>query len=70
MRAKDKKRKGAKVSLKNIISFLAFIIIVLYGVIFYNYYITKNEVYAQETNAKVDNTNDVTISNASLINID
>ena len=70
MRAKDKKRKGAKVSLKNIISFLAFIIIVLYGVIFYNYYITKNEVYAQETNAKVDNTNDLTISNASLINID
>ena len=70
MRAKDKKRKGAKVLLKNIISFLAFIIIVLYGVIFYNYYITKNEVYAQETNAKVDNTNDVTISNASLINID
>ena len=70
MRAKDKKRKGAKVSLKNIISFLAFIIIVLYGVIFYNYYITKNEVYAQETNANVYNTNDVTISNASLINID
>lgn len=70
MRAKDKKRKGAKVSLKNIISFLAFIIIVLYGVIFYNYYITKNEVYAQETNAKAYNTNDVTISNASLINID
>ena len=70
MRAKDKKRKGAKVSLKNIISFLAFIIIVLYGVIFYNYYITKNEVYAQETNANVYNTNDLTISNASLINID
>lgn len=70
MRAKDKKRKGAKVSLKNIISFLAFIIIVLFGVTFYNYYITKNEVYAKETNAEVYKTNDVAISNASLINID
>ena len=62
---------GIILSLTQIIcSFLAFIIIVLYGVIFYNYYITKNEVYAQETNANVYNTNDVTISNASLINID
>ena len=53
MKAKEKTRKKQemhrKITLKNIITFLAFIISLLYGVIFYNYYLGRNNVYASET---------------------
>ena len=70
MKAKDKKSRGIKVSLKNIISFLAFIIIVLFGIIIYNYYLTKNEVFAKETISSDVESENIKISKASLINID
>lgn len=66
MRAKDKK-KHLKMTLKNIITFLAFMISLLYMVIFYNYYFAKGNVYASETVAKVEETK---ISEAKEIEIE
>ncbi len=66
MRAKDKKR-NLKITLKNIITFLAFIISLLYMVIFYNYYFARGNVYASETIAKVEETK---ISEAKEIEIE
>ena len=62
MEAKDKtikkrikKRKiHKKVTLKNIIIFLAFIISLLCIIIFYNFYFTRNDVYAKETISNVE----------------
>ena len=66
MRAKDKK-KHLKMTLKNIITFLAFMISLLYMVIFYNYYFVKGNVYASETVANVKETK---ISEAKEIEIE
>lgn len=68
MKSKDKTKKHIKISLKNIIYFFAFITIILYAIIFYNFYCTK-EVLATDIN--VDNSSEkVKISNAEKINID
>lgn len=60
MKTKDKAKKGQKIhmkiTLKSIITFLAFIISLLYIVIFYNYYFGKNNVYASESSANVEKT--------------
>lgn len=69
MKSKDKAKRHIKLTLKRIIIFLAFIIIVLYCVIFYNYYFTKNEVYAKEVNSS-NNVKNIEISNAEQINLD
>lgn len=67
MRAKDK-RTWMKITLKNIITFLAFIISLLYIVIFYNYYFGRNNVYASEVVAK--EIKEVKISKASQIDME
>ena len=67
MKSKDKIKKHAKVSLKGIVVFLASIIIVLNIIVFYAYFFQKDEVYAKETNANVQN---VKISNASVLNVE
>ncbi len=50
MNAKEKVKKGRKIHLKitikGIISFLSFIVILLYIAIFYNFYFVRNNVYA------------------------
>ena len=65
MKSKEKRRKG--ISLKNIIIFLGGILVLLYLLIFYNYFFIKNEVLAKETVSEVT---DVKISNKELIDID
>ena len=67
MRTKEKGKKHIKITLKNLIYFLAFIISVLYIVIFYDRYFVKSDVYAREVNAEQEN---IKISNANIIDID
>lgn len=67
MKSKDKSKKNNKMSLKNVIVFLASIIIILYLIIFYDYFIRKDEVFAKETISNINY--DVKISNATEINI-
>lgn len=67
MKSKDKTKKHIKISLKNIIYFIIFVISLLYIGIFYNLYFVKNNVLAKET---VSNVDEKKISNAEPINID
>ncbi len=67
MKAKDKKMH-MKITLKNIITFLAFILSLLYMVIFYNYYFERNSVYASETVS--NEIRAIKISEASKVNIE
>ncbi len=67
MKSKDKTKKHIKISLKNIIYFIIFVISLLYIGIFYNIYFVKNNVFAKET---VSNVDEKKISNAEPINID
>ena len=67
MKAKDKVKRRSKCTLKNLICFLFSIIILLYCIIFYNYYFSRNNVYAKEASTVPQN---VKISNASEIDID
>ena len=64
MRAKDKKNNHIKVTIKRAITFWACIIIILYGIILYDHYLVKNEVYAKETSVKVIDGDDGKISRA------
>ena len=70
MKSKDKVNKQIKATMKKIIIFLAFIIILLYGIIVYDNYFTKNEVYAKETKADLVDVNSIEISNAEKVNLD
>ena len=67
MKSKDKTKKHIKISLKNIIYFIIFVISLLYIGIFYILYFIKNNVFAKET---VSNVDEKKISNAEPINID
>ena len=71
MKAKEKEKKRKKIhlkiTLKGIISFLTFIISLLYVVIFYNYYFVKNDVYATEVSSNVEITK---ISKAKQVDIE
>ena len=67
MKSKDKTKKHIKISLKNIIYFIIFVISLLYIGIFYNLYFIKNNDFAKET---VSNVDEKKISNAEPINID
>lgn len=66
-KAKKKQKIPIKITLKNIITFLVFIISLLYIVIFYNYYFGRGNVYASEVIAKVEETK---ISGAQKIDIE
>ena len=68
MKAKDKK-VHIKITLKNVITFLAFTISLLYIVIFYNYYFARGNVYASETSSKAKR-EEIRISKASEIEIE
>lgn len=70
MRAKDKTSKKVKFTIKNLILFLGLILIILYGIIFYNYFFTSNEVLAKETSAETTDTSDVIISTAEKVDLD
>ena len=67
MKAKDKKVKHTRVSLKKIIIFSVSIIILLYLLVIYDYSFKKDEVYASENS---QTTNNVKISNASQIDVE
>ncbi len=67
MKAKDKKVKHTRVSLKKIIIFSVSIIILLYLLVIYDYSFKKDEVYASENSPT---TNNVKISNASQIDVE
>lgn len=67
MNAKDKTKKHIKISLKNIIYFCLFFIILLYSIIFYNLYFSK-EVFANDSTEISEEK--VKISNASEIDIE
>ena len=67
MKSKDKK---VKITLRNIITFLTFIISLLYLVIFYNFYFVKNDVYASEETSATIPSKETKISNAAEINLD
>lgn len=71
MRAKEKAKKRKKIpmkiTLKSIITFLASIIILLYVVIFYNFYFGRNHVYAKETSSSIEETK---ISQAQKIDLE
>ena len=67
MKSKDKTKNKLKISLKNILYFLAIIVIVLYACLFYNFYFGKNKSYAKEVEAEPEQ---VKISNAQKIQID
>ena len=62
-----KKKIKIKFTLKNTITFLAFLLSILYLVIFYNYYFVRNKVYAAETVADLKETK---ISKAQEIEIE
>lgn len=64
----NKQQKHIKITLKNIITFLAFILSLLYIVIFYNYYFVRNKVYASETLANI--IEETKISEAKEIDIE
>ena len=68
MKAKDKNKKHLKITLKSLITFLATIVIILYCVIFYNYYLGSNNVYAVEEVSSIQS--NVKISNAKKIDIE
>ncbi len=68
MRAKDKPKRYIKITIKNLLIFFSSIIIILYGIIFYNQYFQKNEVYAKETG--IIEINNFKLSHAKEINID
>ena len=70
MRAKDKKRKVFKLSIKRIIVFFASFIILLNGIILYNHYFTKNEVLAKETSYGINEVSNMKISTAKEIDLD
>lgn len=70
MRAKDKTGKKMKFTIKNLILFLGFILIILYSIIFYNYFFINNEVLAKETSAETTDTSDVIISTAEKVDLD
>lgn len=64
---KGTKKFQIKITIKGIITFFAFIISLLYIVIFYNMYFAKNSVLAKEVSSDVKTVN---ISNAEQINIE
>lgn len=66
-KARKKQKKYEKITLRNLITFLAFIISLLYLVIFYNYYFGRSSVYASEALSPVEENK---ISQAQEIDIE
>ena len=68
MKTKEKKEKKVKITIKNLIYFLVFIVFMLYSILFYNLYFSK-EVYATEETAS-QNTEEIKISHAEDVNLE
>ena len=68
MKTKEKKEKKVKITIKNLIYFLVFIVFMLYSILFYNLYFSK-KVYATEETAS-QNTEKVRISQAEDVNLE
>ena len=68
MKTKEKKEKKVKITIKNLIYFLVFIVFMLYSILFYNLYFSK-KVYATEETAS-QNTEEVKISQAEEVNLE
>ncbi len=68
MKTKEKKQKKVKITIKNLIYFLIFIVFLLYSILFYNLYFTK-KVYATKETVS-ENTEEVKISQAEEINLE
>ena len=68
MKTKEKKQKKVKITIKNLIYFLIFIVFLLYSILFYNLYFSK-KVYATEETVS-ENTKEVKISQAEEINLE
>ena len=69
MKSKDKMKKHTKLTLKNILTFLAFSIILLFLLAIYDYYAKKDEVFAKETSSNLEQ-NQVKISSANETDIE
>lgn len=65
MKSKEKTKKHIRITLKNVIYFVAFIVAFSYLIMFFQMYFQK-EVYAKETD--VEPNNEIKISNAEKIN--
>lgn len=65
MKSKDK--KYIQITIKNFIIFIGFVIIVLYCILFYNFYFVKSDAYTKETSVPLEETK---ISQAKEINLD
>ena len=68
MKAKEKKEKKVKITIKNLIYFLIFVVFILYSIIFYNLYFSK-KVYATEESFS-ETTKEIKISNAEEVNLE
>ena len=68
MKTKEKKQKKVKITIKNLIYFLIFIVFLLYSILFYHLYFSK-KVYATEETVS-ENTKEVKISQAEEINLE
>lgn len=68
MKTKEKKEKKVKITIKNLIYFLVFVVFMLYSILFYNLYFSK-KVYATEETASQD-TEEVKISQAEEVDLE
>ena len=68
MKTKEKKQKKVKITIKNLIYFLIFIVFLLYSILFYNLYFSKKVYVTEETVS--ENTKEVKISQAEEINLE
>ena len=68
MKTKEKKEKKVKITIKNVIYFLVFAVFMLYSILFYNLYFSK-EVYATEEIAS-PSTGEIKISQAEEVNLE
>ena len=72
MKSKEKRKAkvNIKITLKNIITFLAFTLSLFYVVIFYNYYFGRNHVYASESVMAKPVEEKIRISKAKEVNLE
>lgn len=68
MKTKEKKEKKVKITTKNLIYFLIFVVFILYSILFYNLYFSK-KVYATEETAS-QSAEKVKISQAEEVNLE
>ena len=68
MKTKEKKGKKVKITIKNFIYFLVFVMFMLYSILFYHLYFSK-KVYATEETIN-QNTKEVKISQAEEVNLE